>query len=66
MGEKVVIGSVHIENYGNLTRVSFWGCLDKRAFINREDAKKIAEVLERFAKTGRVDDDAERTEEPRG
>lgn len=56
MSEKVVIGSVHIEDYENLARVSFWGCLDKRTFISREDAKKIAEVLERFARTGRVED----------
>lgn len=57
MSEKVIVGSVHIENYGqHLARMYFWGSLDLLTFINREDAKKIAEVMERFARTGRVED----------
>lgn len=33
-------------------------------FINRDEAQHLANILKRFAETGRVDDDAERAEVP--
>lgn len=56
MSEKVIAGPVHIENYGPAVRMSFPGFTDLLVFLSREEAKQIAEVLERFARTGKVNE----------